>query len=259
MPFRDTTPAGAPCWVDLSTSDVDRARDFYSQLLGWSPEEPNEEFGGYFNFRRNDLRIAGCMAAQPGTGVPDVWSVFLQTDDVEKILESAVAHGGQVIVPAMAVADLGVMAYMADPTGAAVGLWQQGQHKGFGLLGEAGAPCWFELHTRDYGGAVDFYRSVLGWDLRVESDTDEFRYAVSHRGEEDLAGVMDSTAFLPEGVPAHWEVYFGVEDADAACATVPELGGSVIQPAEDTPYGRLAMVTDPMGAQFRIVQAPAAA
>ena len=68
---------------------------------------------------------------------------------------------------------------------------------------------------------------------------------------------MDASAFLPEGVPAQWSIYFGVGDADAALAKIVELGGTITQPAEDTPYGRLAQAADPTGALFKLVQAPA--
>jgi predicted enzyme related to lactoylglutathione lyase len=98
MPTRDTAPLGAPCWVDLGTSDTERSRDFYCQLFGWTAEEPNEQFGGYFNFAKDGIRIAGCMASRPGVGVPDVWSVYLATDDAAKTVDTAVAGGGQVNV-----------------------------------------------------------------------------------------------------------------------------------------------------------------
>jgi predicted enzyme related to lactoylglutathione lyase len=62
-----------------------------------------------------------------------------------------------------------------------------------------------------------------------------------------------TTNFLPEGVPAHWSVYFGVDDADAALAQTVELGGSIVMAAEDTLYGRLATATDPTGGQFKVV------
>ena len=69
---------------------------------------------------------------------------------------------------------------------------------------------------------------------------------------------MDANGFLPDGVPAHWSVYFGSDDADATLARISELGGSVVRPAEDTPYGRLAQAADPTGALFKLVQPPAA-
>jgi predicted enzyme related to lactoylglutathione lyase len=71
MPARENAPAGAPCWVDLTTSDTGRSREFYTRLFGWTAEEPAEEFGGYFSFRKDGVRVAGCMARQPGAG--DAW------------------------------------------------------------------------------------------------------------------------------------------------------------------------------------------
>jgi len=256
MPTRDDTPNGAPVWVDLMTSDQDGARAFYGTLLGWGSEEPNPDFGGYLNFTLGGARIAGCMAAME-PGMPDVWSVYLATDDIERTVRDAVAHGGQVIVEPMAVGDLGWMAVMIDAGGAAIGAWQSGEHRGFGVIAEPGAPSWFELHSRDYEASLAFYRDVFGWTLRTESDAPEFRYTVFDRDDEQHAGIMDASGFLPEGVPAHWTVYFGAADTDASVATVTAEGGSVVQAAEDTPYGRLAAVADPTGAVFRLVQAPA--
>ncbi len=253
MPSRDSAVIGAPCWVDLMTSDTNASRAFYTALFGWAAEEPNPEFGGYFNFTRDGVRIAGCMSSQHDPGRPDVWSVYLATEDIAKSLELATSHGGQVMVDAMPVGDLGVMGFVADPGGASVGLWQPGEHKGFLTLGEAGAPGWFELHTRDYANAVDFYRDVFGLETEVAGDTPEFRYTVQKRDEEQYAGVMDAAAFLPRGVPAHWSVYFATDDTNASLATIERLGGSIVMPAEDTPYGRLAVAADPTGAQFKLV------
>jgi len=215
--------------------------------------EPAEEFGGYINFNKDGVRVAGCMASEPGSGMPDVWSVYLATDDATKTLEAAAANGGQVHVQAMAVGDLGTMAFVGDPGGAGIGVWQPGLHPGFGIFGESGTPSWFELHTRDYQVAVDFYRNVFHWDTDVVSDTAEFRYTTLKKGEGWLAGIMDASGFLPDGVPAHWSVYFGVEDTDAALAKIVDLGGSILTAAEDTPYGRLATAADPTGAQFKLV------
>jgi predicted enzyme related to lactoylglutathione lyase len=235
------------------TSDTERTRAFYGELFGWTGGEPNAEFGGYFNFTKDGVLVAGCMPHMPGSDEPDVWSVYLATDDAAKTLEAAAASGGQVTVPAMAVGDLGTMAVITDAGGASIGVWQPGQHKGFGLIAEPGAPGWFEVQTRDYEATVRFYREVFGWDTHVASDTPEFRYTTLGQDAQAQAGIMDASGFLPEGVPAHWSVYFGAEDTDAALAKVTSLGGSVVLPAEDTPYGRLAGVADPTGAQFKLV------
>ena len=253
MPTRDTAPIGAPCWVDLMTSDTEGSRQFYGQLFDWTAEDPAEEFGGYFSFKKDDVLVAGCMPSASGSGMPDLWSTYLATDDARKTVESAVASGGQAVVQAMEVSDLGTMAVVVDSGGAGIGVWQPGLHKGFGIFGESGTPSWFELNAREYEKAVQFYRDVFGWETHVVSDTPEFRYTTLKHGEDWLAGIMDASEMLPEGVPAHWSVYFGVEDTDATLAKVTELGGSVLRPAEDTPYGRLATVADPTGAQFKLV------
>jgi uncharacterized protein len=261
MPQRLTAPTGAPCWVDLQTSDPDRAREFYPGLFGWTAGEASPEFGGYFMFLRDGMPVAGCMKADDQAPVSDIWSVYLAVDDATKTLESAVAHGGQAVVQPMPIADLGSMAFVVDPTGAGVGLWQPGTFPGFVTLAETGAPAWFEVYTRDFTTATDFYRDVFGWRLHVMGDTDEFRYSVMQgdQPQDQYAGVMDGTSFLPEDAPAHWSVYFQVEDADAAVARLTELGGSLHEGPWDTPYGRMAIVLDATGAMFRLIQPTAAA
>ena len=250
MTKRDTAPRGAPCWVDLSTSDAARARRFYTSVFGWEAEEPNAEFGGYFNFTRHGERIAGCMPAVPGAGVPDVWSVHLATDDVDKTLELAASNGGQVVVPAMQVGDLGKMSVVLDPGGAGVGAWQALGFAGFTTLAEHGAPGWFELHTRAFDEAVAFYRTVFGWEVETVGDSADFRYVTN-----GTAGIMDATDELAEGEGSHWTAYFWVDDADDAAQRIEGLGGSVLRAPEDTPYGRLAAVADPVGATFKLIAA----
>lgn len=256
MPTREDAPIGAPCWVDLFTSDPDASCAFYSELLGWTAESAGEEYGGYINFSKGDARVAGAMRNDGSAGVPDTWNVYLASTDAEATAAAAAANGGEVIVPASEVMGLGSMAVVSDPGGAAIGIWQPGEHKGFGVLAEPGSASWFELHTRDYDASVAFYKTVFGWDAHAMSDAPEFRYTTLFGGEEAAAGIMDAAGFLPEGAPGQWSVYFGVEDADAAAAKIADLGGKVTQAAEDTPYGRLAAATDPTGAEFKVVQSP---
>jgi uncharacterized protein len=255
MTTRDHAPLGSPCWVDLWTSDVEGSRKFYSELFGWEAQEPSPEFGGYFMFTRNGVPVAGAMGDM-GDEMPanDTWKIYLNTDDITKTIDAATAAGAQIIGTATPIADLGTMAVMIDPTGAHLGAWEPGTFPGYTVLGEHGAPSWSELHTRDHAAAVAFYRSVFHWDTNTVGDTDEFRYTVMQNleGDGELAGIMDAGAWLPEGVPAHWSIYWEVDDAAATIARVKALGGSVVMDVEATPYGRLATVADPAGAQFKL-------
>jgi predicted enzyme related to lactoylglutathione lyase len=253
MPTRTTAALGSPAWVDLMTSDPESARTFYAGLFGWTADEPDEQFGGYFMFNRNGEPTAGCMSNANDPERPNVWSVYLATDDIEKTLAAAAEEGGTVVVPAMPVGDVGTMGFVTDPSGAVVGLWQPKEFPGFTTYAETGAPSWWELMTKDYPAAVRFYRDVFRWDTATMGDTDEFRYTVQMVGELQSAGIMDAAGFLPEAVPSHWSVYFAVDDADASLERVVELGGRAVLPAEDTPYGRLATAADPSGAQFKLI------
>lgn len=252
MPKRETSPVSAPCWIELSTADPEKSRAFYGELLGWTSESAGEEYGGYINFSKGDERVAGCMLNDGSQGATNVWLTYLCSADAKATVDAAAENGATVIVPAMDVMDLGVMAVMADPGGAVIGVWQPGTHQGFGVYAEPDAPAWFELHTRDFQTSVDFYKTVFGSDPHGVGDTDEFRYTTFNVGEEQVAGVMDATNFLPAGESAHWDVYFAVADVDAALEKVVKLGGAVVDAAQDTPYGRLATATDTTGTRFRL-------
>jgi uncharacterized protein len=251
MVKRDSAPAGAPCWIDLFTTDPDASKSFYGELFGWTAEDAGPEYGNYINFSKDGVRVAGGMQ-NDGSGGPDAWSVYLATDDAKATADLAQAEGGQIIVPPMDVGTLGTMLLLSDPGQAAIGAWQPQDFPGFGVWGEDGTPGWFELHTRNYDAAVRFYERVFGWDTHVMGDTDDFRYTTLGEGENQLAGVMDGTISLPEGAPSHWAVYFAVTDTDATIDRAVNLGATVVAPAMDTPYGRLATLADPTGAGFRL-------
>ena len=252
-----TTPHGAPCWLDLLTADEARARTFYTELFGWTAGEASPEFGGYFMFFKDGVPVAGAMPKMPGMeAMPDMWGSYLAVADARRSVQQAVAAGAQTRVEPMDVADLGTSAVIADPGGAQIGLWQANSFAGLSGAGGAGTPDWFELLTRDYDASVDFYRDVLGWDAYTVADTPEFRYTTFGKDDDARAGIMDASGFLGER-DAYWSVYFASADVDADLDRVTELGGAVVMPAEDTPYGRLAVVTDPTGAQFKFRAAPA--
>lgn len=249
---------GAPCWIDLFTSDPAKSRAFYSVLFGWTSQDTGAEYGGYVNFLKDGAMVGGLMGHDGSSGMPDTWSVYLITDDAKGTIDAAAAAGSQVYVPAMDVMDLGVMGMVSDPGHAAVGVWQPGMHKGFGVLTEVGTPAWFELQTRDFDAVVEFYKNVFKWDAHAASDVPEFRYTTLGEGQSMAAGIIDASAWPEEAGPARWSVYFRVDDVDAALAKVTELGGTVVMGAEDTPYGRLAGATDPTGAFLKLMTPPPA-
>jgi uncharacterized protein len=254
MPTRKNhVVAGVPIWVDLSTSDAEGTREFYGQVLGWEALEAQEQFGGYFNFTKDGELVAGCMPKMADNPMPDAWMVYLTSTDARQTIQDAEAKGATTIVPAMDVADLGTMGVLSDPSGAAIGLWEPKAHRGFGLYGVLGTPAWFDLQTSDYEAAIDFYRSVFRWSTETLSDAPDMRYTTLKVGDEQLAGIMDAKATLGQDEPSNWKVVFMVEDTDKSLEQVVGLGGSVSAPAMDSPYGRMAVVKDPYGASFALI------
>ena len=140
MPHRPVPPRGAPCWVDLWTSDIEGSRQFYAGLFGWQAGEPSPDHGGYFMFTRAGIPVAGAMGDMGEARANDTWKPFFATEDIERTLELAAAHGATVDLPAMAIDDLGSQAVIADPAGAVTGIWQPGSFPGFTVIHEHGTP-----------------------------------------------------------------------------------------------------------------------
>jgi predicted enzyme related to lactoylglutathione lyase len=254
MPTRDDAPIGAPCWIDLFTSDPDGARAFYGEVFGWESVAAGEEYGGYITFTKDGRSVSGGMRNDGSQGQPDAWTTYLRVDDADKVAEAVTAHGGQVHVPPMEIPTQGRMSLVADPSGAAIGMWEPAEHRGFQVWAEDGAPAWFELHTRDYDACVAFYREVFGWDTHTAGDSPDFRYTTLGEGDGQLAGIMDASSFLAADEPSRWLIYFGTDDSDATLATIVEQGGTHVSGPDDTPYGRLSTATDTTGVVFRLVQ-----
>jgi predicted enzyme related to lactoylglutathione lyase len=124
------------------------------------------------------------------------------------------------------------------------------EHTGFTVVGEPGAPVWFELWTNDYDRAVAYYRDVAGWDTHEMPNDGGFRYTTHGEGDASYAGIYDATSDLGTDGKPSWQVYLGTADVDASAARVRELGGTVRSEPEDTPYGRMVGVEDPNGTGF---------
>jgi predicted enzyme related to lactoylglutathione lyase len=253
---------GAPSWVELSTSDEEAALKFYSGLFGWKDDPqpmPAEAGGGAYHMAQIDGdNIAGLSKQQPDEakqGIPPHWNVYFAVDDVDATVAKVEGAKGQVLMPAMDVMDSGRMAFIADSTGAPVGLWQAKQHQGFGRFGEPGAVTWCELLTSDPEPAADFYKKVLGVDAEATPANGGQPYTLlrAGKGQNEAAGLMKKTEQMGD-MPNTWSVYFEVADLDAATARSTELGGSMATPAMEIPEGRFAIVRDPQGAVFGVMQ-----
>ncbi len=223
----------------------------------------------YTMFRQDGVAVAGMGPTPAGigeAGIPPMWQTYINVDDVDQVVTKVLEHGGSVVVPTMEIMTSGKMAIVADPEGAVVSLWEAGDHIGAGAFDGNGQLCWNELNTRDSAAAQDFWGKVIGWTfLRHDAAQSEYwLIEIDKAGVPNVAddnfngGILTMDENFPDYVPAHWMVYFQVDDTDSASAKIVELGGSVPVPAFDTPAGRMAVINDDQGGTFMLISAPPA-
>lgn len=242
--------AGTPNWVDIGTTDVRGAIDFYTELFGWTHQEMGGQPDGYGTFLRAGRAAAGVgPATDENRGTS--WTTYLSTDDAQLTVERVRAAGGQVVQEPTRVGELGTFAVLRDPSGAYFNIWQTGEQEGLETVAEHGAFNWAELMTDDAERAKTFYHSVFGLTSSEMPAGDGGAYILLEAGEETVAGMMQNR---PEWGPApsHWSIYFAVDNVDVIADRAVELGGIEIV-RQDSPAGRFAQLRDPQGGSFGVI------
>lgn len=252
MPEFTSYAPGTPSWVDHGAKDIDASNSFYSSLFGWDAEDQGEEAGHYTILRKAGKTVAGNMGIMM-EGQPSAWTSYVSVEDADKTVEAATQAGATVFAGPMDVMDIGRMAVFADPTGAAIGIWQPKTFIGAELANESGSFCWNELNTRDVPAAKRFYSAVFGWTPN-DIEMDGMTYTEWRLGDTTVAGMMPMPEMVPAEVPAHWLVYFGTDDTDKTVAKAAELGAATLMPPTDIPPGRFAVLADPDGAAFAVIK-----
>src|SRR5215475_2151894 len=130
---------------------------------------------------------------------------------------------------------------------------RRGMHMSVRTSYEPGTPCWVDLGSPDLDASVEFYSSLLGWEVPESENPEQTGgYRRAMKNGKDVAGMMP---LMQEGQPPAWSNYVSVADADTVAAKVTENGGSVIaEPMDVMELGRMAVFADPTGAVFGIWQ-----
>lgn len=252
MPVATAHPPGTPCWVDIGTSDLEGAVEFYSKLFGWSIEIGPPEIGRYSMATLQGKSVAA-LADQQVPGMV-AWATYISVADVDETITRIERAGGSIVAPAMDVMDAGRMAVATDVGGSFFSIWQAKENIGAEIVNEAGSLVWNELTTRAVDESVAFYGDVFGWTTQLDPMPDGWDYTTFLRDGHPVAGLMPMVGDMwPAELPNHWMVYFAVDDCDATAARCTELGGQVPVPPTDIPPGRFAVLNDPQGGHFSIM------
>jgi predicted enzyme related to lactoylglutathione lyase len=251
MPTRDSAwPAGTPCWIDYAAEDLEAAQRFYHSVIGWDFTAGQPEFGGYLTCLTKGLAAAGMMPKMDPSH-PSAWITYFATDDAAATAAAIGAAGGTVIAGPHAVGTLGTMTVALDPQGVAFGSWRSGDHTGVQIFNEPGSLVWTDAAMPDSAVAKTFYSEVLG--LRFDPIEGRPDYATFSIGAGPLGGLGGHAPGSPKG----WLACFSVTSTDAAVDAAAAADGKILTKAQDTPYGRFAVVEDPWGAAFELMQVAA--
>jgi predicted enzyme related to lactoylglutathione lyase len=254
MVERTSYPDGEPCWADVLTPDLDAAQRFYQAVFGWEYQGSGSEFGNYTMALLDGKPVAGLTPPPPGGDeAPPAWSVYLASSDVDATATRTSQGGGKIVMGPMDIPGSGRMMVGFDPTGAAFGVWQGDGHLGAQQVGDPGTPAWAELHTRNGEAADAFYRGLFDYQQEQVGDGAAFDYSVWSLGDRQVAGRMLDGSDVPAEIPPHWLIYFAVDDADSAVARATAAGGQLRMGPDDSPYGRMAVISDPDGAVFSVI------
>jgi uncharacterized protein len=272
MPEREEYIPGVPCWVDTSQPDPNAVLDFYGGLFGWDFEDvmPPDSDGNYFigRIRGGDVAAVGSIPE----GLPSVaaWNTYVAVESADDTASKVRDAGGSAVLEPFDVPGSGRMAVFADPEGAVFGVWQAREFIGARVVNEHGSLNFNGLNTRDVEAAKAFYGAVFGWTTlalpagemwtlpgygdHLERATPGLRKQVAEMGGPegfiDVVASLNPIADDQPDTPAHWNVTFAVDDADATAAKAGELGGRVVAPPFDAPWTRLTVLRDPQGATF---------
>lgn len=241
-------------WVDLASPDAEASRAFYSQLFGWDVEvDEDPQYGGYAVAKLNGNDAAG-IGPQQSPDAPTVWQLYIGTDDIGDLATRVTSAGGTIVVPVMDVGDQGRMIVFQDPAGAFISAWQATQMRGF-ASDAPGTFGWAELNARGVDKALPFYEQVFGWASRTSPMGEgQPPYTEFVLDGESIAGAWEMNPMIPAEVPSYWQVYFAVDDVDAAFQKALELGASEMVAPSDVPGLRFAIVSDPQGASFGLLR-----
>ncbi|MCG3042486.1 VOC family protein [Streptomyces fenghuangensis] len=256
---------GTPSWLSLLAHDPAASREFYHELFGWEYRQGPGPGSADPHFRALlDGNEVACIGQMPrGRQCLPAWLPYLSADDADKAAELVRLCGGTVGVGPLDMEGTMRVAIAADPAGASFGIRQTDTRPGARMGGGPGTVVWNELITHRASAVEKFYQTVFGLEAEPAgghpgaggaggADAEPERLTLTAHGRI-VGGVHGVGDGLPHDRGSHWLMYVEVADTDAAARRVTELGGRVLLPPHDTPYGRTARVADREGAPFAVI------
>jgi len=243
--------AGKFIWFEHISGDIEKARAFYGELLGWKSDEVPMGEGTYNMIMNGDKGIGGFRSAE--SGMPSHWMSYVSVTDVDASAAAAARAGATVLQPPTDFAPVGRGATLRDPQGGVFSIWKttQGDRPDVSPV-PVGEWYWNELTTSDATAACAFYKGLLGYEIGEMPMQEGGTYYVLKTGDIPRAGLMKAPC---ADAPVGWTPYIRVADCDAIHEKALTLGAkSFVAPTDIPDVGRFAILQDSTGAIIGVIR-----
>ncbi len=248
---------GKIIFVELVTPDLAAAKQFYAGLFGWTFRDIQAGGKEYAEAFLDGSPVAGLFQRNVPAGKQrqPAWLSFIAVRDVDAAKKIALQHGAKVLFEPHSFPDRGREAVFADPQGAVFGVLDSSSGDPPDVLAAPGEWIWSSLITSDPDTDAAFYQTLFDYEV--------FDLPAEGEGAQHLMLASDNYArasanSLPANKPnAHprWLNFVRVDDAVKMAAKVVALGGRVlVDPRVDRHGGKVAVVADPLGAPFGLLE-----
>ncbi len=243
-------------WYQLLTTDVEAAKAFYAEVVGWGRRDASAPGMPYTLFTAGEASVAGLMGLSEDAtkmGARPSWLGYVGVDDVDATADRIQRLGGVVRIPPMDIRDVSRFSIVADPQMATVGLFKgvKPRHEQVVDPRTPGRVGWHELLAADWEQAWPFYGELFGWQKAEANVGAMGEYQQFSAGGQTIGGMMNKP---PTVLEPCWLYYFNVGDIDAAVKRVKAGGGQVLRgPTEVLDGNWIVQCADPQGAMFALV------
>jgi uncharacterized protein len=247
---------GKVVWADLVTPDLAAAERFYGGLFGWTFQTIHAGASDYAVASADGRPVGGLFqkAIAAGEHRQSAWLTFIAVRDVDQSKRVALAHGATLVSDSRTYPLRGRQAVLSDPDGAVFAILASSSGDAPDLLAAPGQWIWSSLLSKDPGTAAGFYQQVFSFDV--------FDLASDDGSEHVILSSDDFARASVNGLPAdsrrrhsHWLNFVRVDSTADTVAKVVASGGRVlVEPHADRHGGQVALVADPSGAPFGLME-----
>jgi len=241
-------------WYELMTTDMEAAKAFYADVVGWGTQDASMPGMPYTLFTAGKTSVSGIVDLPEDArklGMRPSWLGYVGVNDVDATADRIKRLGGTVYVAPTDIPNISRICVAVDPQMAMIALLKwltPGQEPA--ALSTPGRVGWHELLAADREQAFAFYAELFGWQ-KADADTGAVgTYQLFSAGGETIGGMFTKQPEMP--VP-YWLYYFNVGDIDVAMRRVKAGGGGILSSPVEVPGGSwVVQCTDPQSAIFAL-------